>query len=232
MAALAGEVLADADAAARRAAAVIAEQARMAIGERGRFVVAFSGGATPAAMLDYLATEKVDWRKLFVAQVDERLVPIGDRNRNLTQLRARLLAVVPIPANQVLAMPVERADLAQALTDYARQLGEAAGTPPVFDLVHLGLGTDGHTASLPPGDPVLDVQDADVAMTAEYHGWRRMTLTLPILNRARTILWLATGKEKSGVVARLIQGDPAIPASRISRAGALLVMDRSAAGVS
>lgn len=229
---LASEVLADADAAARRAAAVIAERARTAIGERGRFVVAFSGGATPAAMLGYLANENLDWQRLFVAQVDERLAPIGSQHRNLTPLRKRLLDVVPIPATQVLAMPVERADLAQAATDYARRLGEAAGVPPVFDLVHLGLGDDGHTASLLPGDAALDVLDADIAITAEYQGWRRMTLTLPILNRARNMLWLVTGQEKSGAVARLVQGDAAIPGGRIRRAAALLVMDRAAAGSS
>ena len=227
---LASEVLADADAAARRAAAVIAERARTAIAERGRCVVAFSGGATPAAMLDHLVHEDVDWQRLFVAQVDERLAPIGSQHRNLTQLRKRLLDVVPIPATQALAMPVERADLAQAMADHACRLGEAAGVPPLFDLVHLGLGDDGHTASLLPGDAALDVLDADIAMSAEYQGWRRMTLTLPILNRARNILWLVTGQEKSAVVARLVQGDAAIPAGRIRRTAALLVMDRAAAG--
>lgn len=228
---LASEVLADADAAGRRAAAVIAERARTAIAERGRCLVAFSGGATPAAMLDHLAHENVDWQKLYVAQVDERLAPIGSQHRNLSQLRQRLLDVVPIPATQVLAMPVERADLALAATDYARRLGNAAGVPPVFDLVQLGLGEDGHTASLLPGDPALDVLDADIAMTAEYQGWRRMTLTVPILNRACNILWLVTGAQKSAVVARLLRGDGTIPAGRIARTAALLLMDRAAAGI-
>ncbi len=228
--ALASEVLADADAAARRAAVVIAERARTAIAERGRCVIAFSGGATPTAMLDHLANENVDWQKLFVAQVDERLAPIGSQHRNLTQLRQRLLDVAAIPATQVLAMPVERADLAQAMADYACRLGDTAGVPPVFDLVHLGLGDDGHTASLLPGDPALDVLDADIAMTAEYQGWRRMTLTLPILNRARNILWLVTGAQKSAVAARLLCGDGTIPAGRVARTAALLLLDRAAAG--
>jgi 6-phosphogluconolactonase len=209
---------------------LIAERARAAIAARGRFVVALSGGSTPAAMFRCLAQEAIDWSHVFVAQTDERVAPVGSQHRNLTQLRAALVDAVPIPPGQVLAMPVERADLAGAARDYQRRLGQAAGVPVVFDLVQLGLGEDGHTASLLPGDSALDVVDADVALTGEYQGWRRMTLTLPAINRARGILWLATGAEKSAVVARLLRGNERIPAGRITRASALLLMDQAAAG--
>ena len=115
-------------------------------------------------------------------------------------------------------------------THYAQTLQEIAGSPPVLDLVHLGLGPDGHTASLVPGDPVLDVTDADVALTGVYQGRRRMTLTYPILNRARRILWLVTGSEKAGPLVRLRQGDPSIPAGRVRQDQALVLADRAAAG--
>lgn len=222
------EVLADAGAVAWRAAGLVADRARAAIAARGRFVVAFSGGKSPGEMLCQLAKADVDWTKVFVAQVDERIAPIDSRHRNLTQLRARLVEAVQIPPRQILAMPVERTDIAVAVQDYAQRLGEIAGVPPVFDLVLLGLGTDGHTASLVPGDAALDVSDADVAVTASYMGWRRMTLTVPAINRARGIVWLVTGADKSAAVRRLLNGDQSIPAGRISCASALLLVDQAA----
>ena len=112
---------------------------------------------------------------------------------------------------------------------YALTLREIAGSPPVLDLVHLGLGPDGHTASLVPGDAVLDVTDADVALTGVYQGRRRMTLTYPILNRSRRILWLVTGSEKAGMLVRLRDGDLSIPAGRVRRDQALVLADRAAA---
>lgn len=230
MAALPTEVLADASAVAWRAAGLVADRARAAIAARGRFVVAFSGGNSPGEMLCQLAKADVDWTKVFVAQVDERIAPIDSRHRNLTQLRARLVEAVQIPPRQILAMPVERTDIAVAVQDYAQRLGEIAGVPPVFDLVLLGLGTDGHTASLVPGDAALDVSDADVAVTASYMGWRRMTLTVPAINRARGIVWLVTGAEKSVAVRRLLNADQSIPAGRISCASALLLVDQAAYG--
>ena len=219
----------DAAAVARRAAAWIAEVARQAIRDRGRFVVALSGGHSPGETLRLLATEVVDWRNVHIVQVDERVAPGGSPDRNLTQLRDALLARVPIPAGQVYPMPVDAPNLAAAAEGYGRLLVGLAGSPPVLDLVHLGLGVDGHTASLVPGDAALDVTGAEVAVTARYNGWRRMTLTFPLINRARHILWLAAGAEKSAVVARLVRADPSIPASRINRASALLLVDQAAA---
>ena len=167
-----------------------------AVAERGRFVVAFSGGHTPWLMLRALADEDVPWDSVHIVQVDERAAPSGDRDRNFTHLRSSLLDHAPVPPGHVHAMPVEEPDLAAAAAQYARTLQSLAGSPSVLDLVHLGLGPDGHTASLVPGDPVLEVTNADVAVTGVYQGRRRMTMTYPILNRARRILWLVTGRRE------------------------------------
>ena len=221
-------ILADADSVAREAAAIIAGEARAAVAARGRFVVAFSGGRTPWQMLRALAGEEVPWKDVHVVQVDERVAPAGDPHRNLIQLRESLLEHAPLRPEQLYAMPVEEKDLGAAATRYAMTLREIAGSPPVLDLVHLGLGADGHTASLVPGDPVLDVIDADVALTGVYQGRRRMTLTYPIINRSRRVLWLVTGSDKAGMLVRLRDGDLSIPAGRVRRDYALVLADRAA----
>ena len=182
------EVLADVDSVARKAAAIMAVEARSAVAARGRFIMAVSGGHTPWLMLRALASEDVPWESVHLVQVDERVAPAGHPDRNLTHLRESLLEHAPLPPGQLHAMPVESPDLAEAATRYALTLREIAGSPPVLDLVHLGLGPDGHTASLVPGDPVIDVTDSDVAPTGIYQGRHRMTLTYPILNRSRRVL--------------------------------------------
>jgi 6-phosphogluconolactonase/glucosamine-6-phosphate isomerase/deaminase len=161
--------------------------------------------------------------------VDERIAPAGDPDRNLTYLRESLLSHAPLRPEQIYAMPVEENNLEAAVASYAATLRQIAGSPPVLDLVHLGLGPDGHTASLVPNDPVLDVIDADVALTGMYQNRRRMTLTYPLLNRSRCVLWVVTGGEKAGMLARLHEGDVSIPAGRIRRDRALVLADRSAA---
>ena len=191
--------------------------------------MAVSGGHTPWQMLRALAREDVPWTSVYVAQVDERVAPAGHPDRNLTHLRDSLLEHVSLRPEQVCAMPVESPDLEAAAVQYARLLQEIAGTPPVLDLVHLGLGPDGHTASLVPGDPVLNVTEADVALTQPYQGRRRMTLTYPMLNRARRILWVVTGAEKAGMLLRLRDGDVTIPAGLVRRDQALIIADRAAA---
>ena len=163
-------------------------------------------------------------------QVDERVAPDGDPDRNWTHLRDSLLDRVPLRPEQVHPMPVPSQDLEAAVAQYAQILEEIAGQSPLLDLVHLGLGPDGHTASLVPGDPVLDIADADVALTGVYQGRRRMTLTYPILNRSRRILWVVTGGEKAVMLARLRAGDPSIPAGRVRPDRALVIADRAAAG--
>jgi len=224
------EVLADADAVARAAAAVIAADARAGVAARGRYVFAVSGGTTPWVMLRALADEDVPWQAVHVLQVDERVAPAGDQIRNLTHLGASLFERAPLSRQSVHAMPVEAGDLDAAAARYAQLLRELAGSPPVLDLVHLGLGPDGHTASLVPGDAVLDVTDVDVALTAgPYQGRRRMTLTYPALDRARRVLWLVTGAEKVGMLARLQAGDRSIPAGRVRADHALVLADRAAA---
>jgi len=226
------QVLADAEAVAHAAASLTAAEARAAVAARGRFVVALSGGCTPWTMLRALADEDVPWAGVHVFQVDERVAPDGDPDRNLTHIRESLLANCPIPADQVYAMPVESADLAAGSTQYGRLLKLVAGSPPVLDFALLGLGPDGHTASLVPGDPVLGVVDASVALSGSYQGRRRMTLTYPVLNGSRQVIWLVTGAEKAVMLARLLAGDQSIPAGRVERERALVLADQSAAGLS
>jgi 6-phosphogluconolactonase len=223
------ETLADAVAVARAGAAFTAAEARAAVAARGRFIVAISGGRTPWTMLRALADEHMPWAGVHVVQVDERVAPDGDPDRNLTHLRESLLEHCPLRPDRIHAMPVESTDLEAASQRYAMTLREIAGSPAVLDLAHLGLGLDGHTASLVPGDPVLDVTNADVALTGIYQGRHRMTLTYPILNRSRLILWLVTGREKAEMLARLSEGDRSIPAGRISRNQALVLADHEAA---
>ena len=212
------EVLPDEGAVARRAADIVAASAREAIEARGRFTFAVSGGRTPWAMFRDLADEDVPWGKVGIWQVDERVAPDGDADRNLTSL----LPMIPSEAD-LRPMPVTEADLDAAAARYAGSL------PKVFDLVHLGMGDDGHTASLVPDDPVLDVTDRDVAVTGEYRGLRRMTLTYRVLDRSRRVLWLIDGQDKTPMVPRLMAGDASIPAGRVATAEQLVVVDASAA---
>jgi len=223
------ELYEDADRVARAASAAIAQEARAAITARGRYAMAVSGGHTPWIMLRALAEEKLPWEGVHVYQVDERVAPEGHADRNLTHLRESLLQHAPLRPEQIHAMPVEALDLEAASREYGEILQEFAGAPPVLDLVHLGLGPDGHTASLVPGDAVLKVVDEDVAMTGVYQGRRRMTLTYPAINRARRILWVVTGSEKKGMLQRLRDGDASIPAGRVIREAALILADRAAA---
>jgi 6-phosphogluconolactonase len=222
------DVLPDADAAAQKAAAIIAKEVRAAA-PRGRFVMAVSGGHTPWQMLRALAAEDLPWGMVHVLQVDERVAPADDPDRNLLHLRASLLEHAPLRVDQIHGMPVEEPDIDGAARQYAATLEQLAGTPPVLDLVHLGLGPDGHTASLVPGDPVLQTSDRDVAVTGSYQGRRRMTLTYPVIDRARSILWLVTGAEKAPVLPRLLAGDQSIPGGRIAQQHALVIADRGAA---
>jgi 6-phosphogluconolactonase len=211
--------LADPDAVARVGAAFVAERARAAVAASGRFHFAVSGGHTPWAMFAELASEEVPWEATVIYQVDERVAPPGDPDRNLTHLTKALGSA---PA-QVRPMPVNESDIVVAAVRYAAVL------PEHFDLVHLGLGPDGHTASLVPGDPVLSVTDRLVALTEPYQNHVRMTLTYPALARARQILWLVTGDDKTEPLQRLLAGDTTIPAGRVEAAASLVMADRAAA---
>jgi len=223
------DVLADPEAVAQSAAQFIAAQAASAIAARGRFKLAVSGGHTPWAMLRELATLPVDWTNVFLFQVDERVAPPGDDSRNLTHIRQSLLDRVPLPAANVYPMPVEKNDLAAAAAQYAQTLATVVGTPPVLDLVHLGLGPDGHTASLVPHDPVLAEDFADVGLTLPYQGQRRMTLTYPMINRARCVMFVVTGSDKVAALTALRSGERTIPAAHVTGQRLLVIADAAAA---
>lgn len=207
------EVHVDAPAAARRVAALITERARGSVESQNRFTLAVSRAPE---MLGILGGEDLPWAQITVYQVDERVAPAGHEDRNHTRIRAAL------PQRSVRPMPVEDENLDEASERYAAEV------PKPLDLVHLGLGQDGHTASLVPGDPVLDVHDRLVAVTHEYQGRRRMTLTYPALDAAREIVWLVTGNRKRDALRRLLAGDTSIPASRIANPHQLVVADEDA----
>jgi 6-phosphogluconolactonase len=223
------EVLPDADAVARRAAEFIADAARVAVAARGMFAFAVSGGRTPWQMLAVLGSLPMPWGNTHLFQVDERVAPSGDPDRNLTHIGESLLTRVTLAPGHLHAMPVESPDLAAGATQYAKELESVAGAPPVLDLVHLGLGPDGHTASLVPNDAVLQVTGATVAVTAPYQGQPRMTLTFPVLDRARCVLWVVTGAEKVAMLARLVNGDRSVPAGRVNGDRAVILADAAAA---
>jgi len=221
---------ADAGAAAVLAAGELAAACRAAADERGIALIAVSGGETPWRMLEQLRGLDLPWQRIHVAQVDERIAPRGDPRRNLARLEQILVREGPLPERQLLAMPVEAADVDAAAARYQQRLERLGGTPLRLDLVQLGLGGDGHTASLVPGDPVLEVADRDVATSGEYQGLRRMTLTYPAIDRARRRLWLVTGEAKAARLAELLAAASAddAPSVRVSRAEACVVADRAA----
>jgi 6-phosphogluconolactonase len=171
---------------------------------------------------------ELPWNRVYVGQVDERIAPVGDPRRNGARLREILVREGPLPASRLLAMPVEGDDPEAAAVAYQRLLEHHTGTPARLDLVQLGLGADGHTASLVPGDPVLQVSDRDVALTGVYQGLRRMTLTYPILSRARERLWLVTGASKSGPLGDLLGGTGDAPAIAVARDDTVVIADSHA----
>jgi 6-phosphogluconolactonase len=208
----------NADLVADAAADYVVEYAKRCIRTRGEFLFAVSGGRTPWAMFERLATKTLDWSNVTIYQVDERIAPEGDATRNLTNLERSLDNARP----NIIAMPVNDADLERATREYA------ALVPERFDLVHLGLGPDGHTASLIPGDPDLEVRDALVAVCGLYQGEHRMTLTYPALARAEQLLWLVTGEDKKSALALLLAGDTSIPAGLVEARASLVIADDAA----
>ncbi len=217
------EVAGDEKAASRRAAELIAAAGDEAAAERGRFAFAMSGGRSPWAMLAILGElEGMPWDRTELFQVDERVAAPGDEARNLTHM---VLGLSMDHQATLRPMPVTQRDLDAAAREYEASL------PDRLDLVHLGLGPDGHTASLVPGDPVLDVSDRRVAITeTAYQDHRRMTLTYPALNDARRIVWLVTGPDKPEALQKLLDGDESIPAARVHNDNVIVVADEAAAG--
>jgi 6-phosphogluconolactonase len=214
---------------ARSAADWLRDEIEAAVAQRGRCLLALSGGRSPWQMLTALADEPLPWDRLQVLQVDERIVPADDERRNALHLAAELLVPGRLPRGAFHPMPVEMPDAEAAAAAYEATLESIGGLLPVLDVVQLGLGADGHTASLVPNDPVLDVQDRDVAATAPYQGMRRLTMTFPLLDRARRVLWLVTGEEKADALARLAAGDRSIPAARVAAVRAAVFADEAAA---
>lgn len=223
-------ILPDPEAAAGQAARFVAETLRKAIAARGLATLALSGGRTPEPMLERLAREDVPWSKVQLFQTDERIVAIDHPARNAAALQRLLTEHVPLAPEQIHWMPVECRDPEAACRSYQTILRARAGSPPALDLVHLGLGAEGHTASLFPGDGAATRIDQDVVITGEHGGWRRMTLTAPVLESARHLLWLVCGAEKRRALGALLRADPSIPAGRLAQDRALLVADRSAGG--
>ncbi len=200
---------------AQASASFVVERINDVLAHHALFNLALSGGTTPWAMLDVLRTSDVPWDRVAIFQVDERIAPAGDPSRNITQMAEHLPASAHVDP-----MPVELADLEAAAASYAARI------PRTFDLIHLGLGPDGHTASLVPGDPVLDVTDRDVAVTTnEYQGHRRMTLTFPVLDRASAVMWLVRGDRAADALQRLRAGDTSIPGGRVSCRNQVLFTD-------
>jgi 6-phosphogluconolactonase len=222
-------VVATADAAAERAAEWLRAEIGRATAQHGHCRIALSGGRTPWRMLHELRRLHVRWHGVEVFQVDERVVAATDERRNARQIADLLVAPEALQAAQFHAMPVERVPLAAGAADYADLLAERCGSPPVLDVVQLGLGADGHTASLVPGDPLLDSVDRDVGISGEYQGVRRMTLTYRPLNAARHRLWLVTGADKATALAALWRGDAAMPAGRVAREASFVYADAAAA---
>lgn len=223
------QVAATPEEAAAAAARLIASLLAVAIRRRGEASLALSGGRTPRPLYEALAAQNCDWRNVHVFQADERVAPAGDPGRNLGALHDILVGRGPLPPERLHPWPVD-----EAAPDEAAALGEErlrvlCGNPAVLDVVHLGLGDDGHTASLFAGDEALCATAHDVVATAEHGGFRRITLTLPAINRARSIVWFVGGAAKAEVLAELLAGGAPFPAARVSRRRAVVVADASAA---
>jgi 6-phosphogluconolactonase len=220
----------DPAAVARLAADWLAARVSADVAARGRCIVALSGGQTPWPMLEDLITRDVPWHAVQIVQVDERVVSMDDPRRNLAHIAELLCQRGRLEERQLHGIPVERPDVDLAAHEYLKTLESLGGSPPVLDVVQLGLGSDGHTASLFPGDAALRITDRDAVATGMQAGTRRVTLTFPCLNRARARLWLITGAEKAARVHELISGQGNLPAMRVSRESAIVFADASAAG--
>ena len=226
---------------ADRAADVMAAAITQAIARSGRCLMALSGGSTPAPVFEALVDREILWEHVTIFQVDERLVPADDPARNLAQQKAALgylgATWLPLPVDELLAVPEHERlidgepgpAVAEILAEFTADLVGVADDPPILDLVHLGLGDDGHTASLFPGDPLVDELRAPVGLTAEQNGVPRISLTRPVLDRARMVVWLVRGAAKADPLGRLLVGDLSIPAGLIRPAHSVVLADAEAA---
>ena len=222
------EIFPQAEQVAARAAAYLEQEIRDALTHQKSFSLAISGGRTPWEMLKILSKVDLPWQRINLFQVDERVAPVGHPDRNLTQLFQAIAGTAMVTQLRIFPMPVTAEDLDASAKEYAEVLDEIKEGKGL-DIIHLGLGSDGHTASLVPGDGVLEIQNRLVACTQNpYQGRIRMTLTYPLLNAAKQILWIVTGSEKKEMVQRMLQQDPSIPAGSIRQENALLLVDQAA----
>lgn len=223
------EIFNNSDEVAEKAAQFIEERMRTAILTKGSFTMAISGGKTPWQMLKILAKAKLRWEKVFLFQVDERVAPDGNEERNLTQLFKSIEGSGIMTRINVFPMHVISENLEEETKSYEEAIRNLTENGEL-DLIHLGMGSDGHTASLIPGDSVCEITDADIAMTLHpYQGRMRMTMTYPLINRAKEVLWLVTGEEKAEMLKRLLQQDPSIPAGKVNPVHATIFADQAAA---
>lgn len=209
------------------AAAFIAQCLRHAVQERGLATLAISGGRSPWGMFERLSDQSVEWDQVHVLQVDERIVPLDDSARNWSQFLEGALAQRIPPQNRH-PMPVEADDVELAIGRYSATLIQWAGVPPQLDVVHLGLGQDGHTASLFADDVLLQDRRHWVGVSKVYEGHRRLTLTLPVLNSARSVVWFAVGAGRREILKRLREGDESIAAGHVRRDRAVVFTDAAA----
>lgn len=231
---------------ALRSAELLAQAIEAALGQRGRCLLVLSGGSTPRPVFDELALMDLRWERVMLLQADERLAPDGSPDRNLTQQQEAFEGCgatwLPLPVDRLLKAAAASSDgeslldrrppagvVAEILGDFNARLVEFADEPPVVDIAQLGIGTDGHTASLLPGDPALDELRRYVALTGLYQGHRRLTMTRPVFDRARLVVWLARGHEKAEPLGRLLTGDLSIPAGIIRPRQSVIVADSDAA---
>jgi 6-phosphogluconolactonase len=217
----------DVAAAERAASRYLAMRLGEATRERGRATFAISGGRTPWGLFGQLASQDVDWGAVHLFQVDERIAPGHPEASNWERFRANPLAQ-RIPDTQQHAMPVWIDDAQAAARHYETTLISGTGEPPTLDVVHLGIGADGHTASLFADDPLSQESGRWVGVSRIHERYRRLTLTLPTLNRARCVVWFATGAERRNALTRLAAGDPSIPASLVQRDRATCFVDAEA----
>jgi 6-phosphogluconolactonase len=224
---------------AERAAAWVAERSHAAIADHGGFAIALAGGSTPRVLYQLLAApphrERLEWSRWSVYIGDERAAPPDDPESNYRLARETLLDHVPIPAAQVHRMEAERPDLDAAAAAYSRVLEATLPSPqgaPRLDGVLLGIGTDGHTASLFPGTPALDVVDAWATRgLATYEPYDRITVTFPLINAAGAVAFLVTGESKRAALAGVVAGT--VPAARVRPTHGELrwFLDAAAAGL-
>lgn len=215
------EVLPTNMALAERATELIYGAARDAIQERGRFTIALTGGASPRQTYELLAKatpEQMDWSKVFIFLGDDRFVPDSSKDSNYEMCCDLLLNHVPIPKEQIFPIPTNTATNAEAADKYAETLSQVfqmpqSGPPPALDVILLGMGDDGHCASLFPGMPTLMVQDKWVVPSPPGTlppPVDRVTVTFPVLNAARTVLFLVEGARKASAVRDILESGAAV----------------------